>query len=245
MNIFTAIFGSEDAKAQARQDDAKRRADKEAAREARAAEALSRQKAQEAARKVQIDAVSQRKEARTAARTVRTQLRMDKRTAVSENNSASRDKLAGILSPAAAIEALGQLDLSQKTANVQARQAGKTARAEARQGALTQRNADRAAAGDTTTPAQDILAEVGAIFSSESQGAQDNFTKLAGAYLGSKGGLSSADSALVDGLTEGADASASVSTPAGSASASASSGVLPLLGLGLGLAALAFGGKGK
>jgi len=246
VNIFTAIFGSEDAKAQARQDDAKRRADKEAAREARAAEALSRQKAQEAARKVQIDAVSQRKEARTAARTVRTQLRMDKRTAVSENNSASRDKLAGILSPAAAIEALGQLDLSQKTANVQARQAGKTARAEARQGALTQRNADRAAAGDTTTPAQDILAEVGAIFSSESQGAQDNFTKLAGAYLGSKGGgLSSADSALVDGLTEGADASASVSTPAGSASASASSGVLPLLGLGLGLAALAFGGKGK
>jgi len=215
MNILTAIFGSEDAKAKARALDIEAQKERDATIIAIAKEKTLRQKQKQNTR-VSVSAN-----------------RSDVKKTVSTNNAASRDKLAADLSPAAAIAALGQLDFSQKTANVQARQAG-----------MTQRNADRAAAGDTTTPAQDILAEVGAIFSSESQGAQDNFTKLAGAYLGSKG-LSSADGALLNDLTQGAGASASVSTPVGSASASASSGILPLLGLGLGIAALAMSGGKK
>ena len=105
--------------------------------------------------------------------------------------------------------------------------------------ARAQTNIARAAAGDTTSPGQDIASQALGTFSQQS----DAVMGLAAQYLGGKGldsGLSAAEM-----LATAPGAQASVTTASGSASASASNSGLLLLGAAaVGIAVFA-GGKKK
>lgn len=205
MDIFTAIFGSKEAKAQAKAQD-------EVTREAKAQEKQDRIDAREAKREAKAQERQDRIDARLAAQKVRQDDRVTKKR---ENSS------------------ITEMDWSANTANVKARQQAKTDRAQAKADARVnvalakaQTNIARAQAGDTTSPGQDIVANLLGTFQEQS----DQVMGLAATYLGSKAlgsGLSAAQM-----LAESPGAQASIDTPVGSGSVSAST-------IGLGIAAIA------
>jgi len=217
MNIFTAIFGTKEQKAEAKADTAERKAEKAAAKAAKL-------DAKRDARQARIDARAASREDKRDARQLRIETRAASRAATAASNSAQRSALLDSVGPVAVIDALGQALSPDKEA------------IKIRQDAKTQRNADRAAAGDTTTPAQDILSRALDSFDSARSDAHEGFTDLAGAYVGGLGGgLANAAGDALENVTQGV-------------TAKVTAGVTPIV-VGLGVLGLGFlamsGGKKK